>query len=98
LERRRELALLRATGFDTSDISRMILAENIFLLAAGLIVGIVCACIAVLPTVLQRGGSPPWITILVLSAGVVIVGFGASYVAVRAAVQSPILAALRSEV
>jgi hypothetical protein len=97
LERRRELALLRATGFDIAHLSRMILAENIFLLSAGLLTGIVCACIAVLPTVLQRGGSLPWITILFLAAGVATVGIVTSWLAVRAAVRSPILNALRSE-
>jgi predicted lysophospholipase L1 biosynthesis ABC-type transport system permease subunit len=98
LERRRELALLRATGFNTTHLSRMILAENVFLLFAGLISGILCACIAVLPTVFQRGGSPPWLTILLLVAGVTVVGYAASYIAVRIAVRSPILNALRSEV
>ncbi|HYP08434.1 MAG TPA: ABC transporter permease [Bryobacteraceae bacterium] len=97
LERRRELALLRATGFNTAHLSKMILAENIFLLAAGLLAGIVCASIAVLPTVIQRGGSLPWLTILLLSAGVAIVGLASSWLAVRVAVRSPLLSALRSE-
>jgi putative ABC transport system permease protein len=97
LERRRELALLRAAGFNTADISRMILAENLFMLAAGLLAGIVCAGIAVLPTVLQRGGSPPWLTVILLAVCVTVVGVAASLLAVRAAVRSPILTALRSE-
>ena len=97
LERRRELALLRATGYDTAALSRVILAENVFLLGAGLLTGILCACIAVLPTVLERGGSPPWLTIVLLSAGVGLVGFGTSWLAVRMAVRSPILNSLRSE-
>jgi ABC-type antimicrobial peptide transport system permease subunit len=97
LERRRELALLRAAGFNTANISRMILAENLFMLAAGLVAGIVCAAIAVLPTVLQRGGSPPWLTVILLALGVTVVGVLASLLAVRAAVRSPILNALRYE-
>ena len=36
LERRRELALLRASGYSTQDLSTMILAENTFLLVSGL--------------------------------------------------------------
>lgn len=97
LERRRELALLRATGFHTAHLTRMILAENIFILLAGLGIGAVCAFLAVAPTVLQRGGSPPWIALLALVLAVFAVGLAASLLAVRIAVRAPILAALRSE-
>ncbi len=97
LERRRELALLRATGYSTQNLSTMILAENAFLLVSGLIAGAVCACIAVLPTVIQRGGTPPWIALVVLVIAVLVVGIGTSLLAVRTAVRSSILSGLRSE-
>ena len=97
LERRRELALLRATGYSTQNLSTMILAENAFLLVSGLIAGAVCACIAVLPTVIQRGGTPPWIALVVLVIAVLVVGLGTSLLAVKTAVRSSILNGLRSE-
>ena len=37
LERRRELALLRAVGFARADIRRMVLSENTLLLGLGLL-------------------------------------------------------------
>ena len=61
----------------------MILAENAFLLVSGLIAGAVCACIAVLPTVIQRGGTPPWIALVVLVIAVLVVGIGTSLLAVE---------------
>ena len=97
LERRRELALLRASGYSTADLSTMIFAENAFLLVTGLITGVVCASIAVLPTVLHRGGSPPWAALTVLVTCVLFVGLGTSYIAVRAAVRAPILSGLHAE-
>lgn len=96
LERRQELALLRATGFNTQNLSAMILAENLFLLITGLFTGAICASIAVLPTVLQRGGTPPWFALVALVIAVLIVGLVASLLAVKAAVRSPILETLRS--
>ena len=59
LERRRELALLRAVGYDGRHVRLMILAETIFLLLAGLVAGVVCALIAVVPAWLAHGGGGP---------------------------------------
>jgi len=42
LERRSELALLRALGFRRSALGWLVLAENCYLLALGLSVGLVC--------------------------------------------------------
>ena len=97
LERRRELALLRASGFDRYALTKMILAENAFIVIAGVIIGAVCACIAVLPTVARRGGTLPWLSLAILIPAVVIVGLVSSFLAVREAVRTPLLNALRSE-
>ena len=97
LERRRELALLRAVGYQPSHLAKMTLAENLFLLAAGLGVGTACALVAVLPTVLQRGGSPPILSLVVLLGTVAVTGVAASLVALRFLSRSPLLEALRSE-
>jgi ABC-type antimicrobial peptide transport system permease subunit len=56
LERRRELALLRALGYTRSDFLTMVVAENVFLLVAGLIIGTCCALVAIAPVFLDRGG------------------------------------------
>ena len=43
LERRRELALLRALGYTQPDFLTMVVAENVLLLVGGLIIGTFCA-------------------------------------------------------
>ncbi len=97
LERRRELALLRAVGFDAGSVSTMILAEAAFLLGAGLLAGAVCAAIAIAPAWLGRGGSLPGAGLIGLLAGVVVAGLLSSFVATRAALSGKMMDALRAE-
>jgi hypothetical protein len=97
LERRRELALLRAVGFDAGSVSTMILAEAAFLLGAGLLAGAVCAAIAIAPAWLGRGGTLPGAGLIGLLAGVVVAGLLSSFVATRAALSGKMMDALRAE-
>ncbi len=97
LERRRELALLRAVGFDARNVSRMILAESAFLLSAGLAAGALCAAIAIAPAWLGRGGAMPGRGLLFLFAAVAVSGVLSSLVATRAALSGRMLDALRAE-
>jgi putative ABC transport system permease protein len=97
LERRRELALLRATGFQPNHLSLMILAENALLLGCGLLTGIVCALLAVAPALWTRGGQLSIVSLLLLLAAVFLTGLAASLMAVIAAQRSPLLTALRAE-
>jgi ABC-type antimicrobial peptide transport system permease subunit len=98
LERRRELALLGATGYRRSHIFGMIVAENALLLSAGLAIGAICAAIAIAPAAFERGGRLPaaggagLLVIAVLAAGLL-----SSVIATRAALRSPLLDALRAE-
>jgi putative ABC transport system permease protein len=97
LERRRELALLRALGYTRSDFMTMVVAENVFLLIAGLIIGTFCALVAIAPVFLDRGGRLPLDTLAMLLLGVLGTGLLASLGATIAALRSPLLAALRTE-
>jgi hypothetical protein len=97
LERRRELALLRAVGYRPAQLAMLVLAENLLLLLAGLATGTVCALLAIAPAVSSRGGRLPVASIGLLLAVVFATGIGASLAATRAALRSPLLAALRSE-
>ena len=97
LERRRELALLGAVGYDRAHIFTIVIAENLLLLAWGLAIGTACALVAIAPTVFERGGRLPltssgWLLVAVFAAGLL-----SSIVATRAALRTPLLAALRSE-
>ena len=97
LERRRELALLRAVGYRPAHLAAMVLAENVLLLLLGLGTGTICALLAIAPAAALRGGRLPVVSLSLLLIAVLVTGIGASLVATAAALRSPLLAALRSE-
>ena len=97
LERRRELALLRAVGYRAPHLSVMVLTENLFILVAGLATGAGCALVAVAPAVSVRGGHVPVNSIIGLLGLVLLTGIVTSFIATAAALRSPLLEALRSE-
>ena len=97
LERRRELALMRAVGYNSSHFTVMIIAENAFLLLAGVVTGTVCALLAIMPVFLTRHGQFSGISLGLLLLAVLISGFIASVVATWAAIRTPLLPALRAE-
>jgi ABC-type antimicrobial peptide transport system permease subunit len=96
-ERRRELALLRAVGYGTGHFSVMVLAENILLLFWGLLIGSVCALIAIAPAVVGHGGSFSLISLGLLLLAVLGSGLTASVLAVVASTRTALLPALRAE-
>jgi hypothetical protein len=97
LERRRELALLRAVGYNRAHFGLMIVAENALLLACGLLTGALSALPAIAPVVAARGGRLPFASLGMLLAAVVASGLAASLLATAAALRSPLLASLREE-
>jgi putative ABC transport system permease protein len=98
LERRREIALLRAVGYAPGDLFAIVAAENAVLLGCGLAVGAISAFVAIAPAALERGIRVPvsaggWLLLLAVAGA----GLLSSLVATRAALREPLLAALRSE-
>jgi len=97
IERRRELALLRAVGYNSSHFAAMVITENVLMLCCGLLVGFVCALLAIAPVLFERGGRLPNTSLGLLLLAVLLSGAIASLVATLAALRSPLLPALRSE-
>jgi hypothetical protein len=97
LERRGELALLKAVGFRQRGLVWMVLVETALLLGWGLVCGTVAALLAMGPHLLSRGADVPWLSVGGLLVGVFAVGLLAAGFAARAAVRTPTLATLRSE-
>ncbi|MDQ3257121.1 MAG: ABC transporter permease, partial [Acidobacteriota bacterium] len=97
LERRRELALLRAVGYHKFHFALMVIAENALLLFCGLVTGTVCALLAIAPVLLERGGRAPLLSLGVLLAAVIASGLVASLLATAAALRSPLITELRAE-
>ncbi|GJQ25337.1 MAG: ABC transporter permease [Phycisphaerae bacterium] len=100
LERRRELALLRAVGMSRVKLRFLVLVENAALLAAGLLIGIAASAVAVGPQLAgssQQASDAPWNQLaltLLLCTGC---GMAASAWAARTASRAPLLASLRRD-
>ena len=96
IERRAELATLRAFGFQRRLLSRMLFLESCFLLLIGMFIGIAAGLAAILAS---QGHLPsfPWFSLTITL--LFIFGFGiiANAVAVAVALRSPLLSTLKSE-
>jgi putative ABC transport system permease protein len=97
MERRKELALLRAVGYRPEHLRTMVIAENAFLLISGTAIGAVCAFIAIAPAFLSRSGHLPNPSLALLLLAIPVAGMAASLAAVRAITRAPLLETLRAE-
>ncbi len=97
LERRGELATLRAFGFRRRLLTRAVLAENAYLLIVGIAIGTVAGLVAAAPHVLAAGTGLPWSPIITTLALVLASGMAASVLAVRGTLRTPLLPALKRE-
>lgn len=97
LERRGELALLRAVGLSKSLLAQLVLFENLALLAAGLLCGTAAALVAVLPHAFGHGAGIPWTWLAATLAAVLLAGLIAGAASVRAVLRMPLLASLRGD-
>jgi putative ABC transport system permease protein len=97
MERRKELALLRAVGYRPEHLRTMVIAENAFLLVAGTAIGAVCALVAIAPAFTERGGHLPNPSLALLLLAAPLAGMVASLAAVRAVTRAPLLETLRAE-
>jgi ABC-type antimicrobial peptide transport system permease subunit len=97
LERRGELALMRANGFRRGRLLQMIFVENAVLLLGGLVVGCVAAGVALVPQWAPQAAGVPWRSLLGLLGVIGAVGLAAGWLATRSALQAPIVPALRGD-
>jgi ABC-type antimicrobial peptide transport system permease subunit len=75
LERKREIAVMIATGFDTKPIFKIIAFEYFILLVAGVLTGLIAAVIAVLPAFLSPGSDASGSTVALVVALILVNGF-----------------------
>jgi hypothetical protein len=97
LERRSELALLQAVGFGRPSISKLVLAENAFVLVFGVLIGAGTAVLASLPHLWSGLAEPPWASLLMTLALILAVGLTAGAIAARTSLNQPLLPSLRRE-
>lgn len=97
LERRGELAAMRAFGFRARSLTYMVVAENTLLLFAGLVIGTVAALVTVAPHLLSAAAAVSWPTILGTLVAIFLAGLVVCTVAAAGALRTPLLEALRSD-
>ncbi|MFC2166454.1 FtsX-like permease family protein [Acidobacteriota bacterium] len=97
MERRGELALLRAVGFSRKSVQAIVLFEHFTLLAAGIFYGMFAALLASLPSLLTPGAKIPYPTILIIFVAIGLNGGIWTYVAAKMATKEDLSPALRKE-
>lgn len=95
LERRKELATMRAIGFTRKRLASLVMGETASLLAIGIGCGVLCAILAVLPHAMSKGISPPIIEPVLLVAGIFVFGLLAGVIAAGRVVRMHLLDSLR---
>jgi putative ABC transport system permease protein len=97
LERRAELALLRAVGYTERQAGSVVMAEHLFLLAAGLAAGTAAAALAIAPAVARPEIHLPYGLLAVFLVGTAILSLLWIRLAASFALRSPLIGALRNE-
>lgn len=95
LDRRGELALLRAVGFSERRLAWLVVCETAFLLGCGLAAGTLSALIAMGPHLVGAGADFSWAEVAGLLLSVFCAGLLGALAAARAAVSTPVVATLR---
>jgi putative ABC transport system permease protein len=97
LERQGELAMLRALGFNKHALLRMVCYEHLYLLAAGLLAGLICAIVSVTPSIRVATGQLPFVLLTIMTLMIGISGVFWVVISTGMALRGAILTPLRNE-
>ncbi len=97
LERRGELAMLRAVGFERARIRWMVFYEHWGLMLAGVVCGGIAAIVAVIPALQSPAGQVPYVSLGATVAAIVFSGALWVWLAGTLALRGDLLDALRHE-
>lgn len=75
LERRREIAVMQAIGFNNKPLFRIITTEYLTLLFAGVLIGFLAAVVATLPALLSNNTDVSFSTVAIVVALILVNGF-----------------------
>ena len=96
-ERKSELALLRAVGFEKSAIKRFVLSEYLGLLVSGLLIGTVTAALAVLPTMLSPTTDVPYALLGATLGGVLLLAGAWTWIATNLSLRGNLLEGFKGD-
>lgn len=94
-ERRGELALMQAVGFEAGQLRRLLLTEHVALLLLGVGLGTGAAALAVLPALGTPSSGIPWSSLALTLSAVVLNGLVWTIIAVTRALRGRLLEGLR---
>jgi putative ABC transport system permease protein len=97
LERRGELAMLRAVGFSRDALKKMVFHEHTGLMIAGLTFGIIAALVAVSPALKSPGADVPYLSLTLTIFAIATSGLLWIWLATIFALSGKMLDALRNE-
>jgi len=95
-QRKKEFALMLATGFSFKKIRNIIFSEQILILIAGVFSGVVSAVVATLPTI-KRSADIPWLFLAIMVIGIILTGLIALILSVRAISAESLTSSLKKE-
>jgi putative ABC transport system permease protein len=98
LDRRAEIAMLRAIGFSRFNLAVMILAEHAWLMLMGLFAGVFAALIAIAPTLKSVADVFKWRSMHWMLLAIVATGLSSMLLAAWSALRAPVLDGLKSDV
>jgi putative ABC transport system permease protein len=94
--RKKEFALLMASGFAVKKIRKMILTEQMIILIAGIISGVIPAVVSTLPTLMNNRGIP-WLYLLLMITAIAATGSAALFTSVRTITGKALSASLKKD-
>ena len=96
LERKKELGLMRAIGFQRNTLAKMVVLENAWLLIIGLGIGIFSALFTTIPHWLVGTATAPWLELSLMFGVIITVGLLVGFYASRIISKTPLLESLRT--
>ncbi|HUW17940.1 MAG TPA: ABC transporter permease [Sedimentisphaerales bacterium] len=97
VDRRGELGMLRAVGFDKAALKRMVFYEHSGLMLAGLVCGVAAAVLAVGPALRSPGAQVPYFSLILMVTAIAVSGIVWIRIAAGFALSGRLLDALRNE-
>jgi hypothetical protein len=97
MERKQEIAIYQAIGFDHSYIMKLILVENLCVLLAGVGIGIIAAFVGILPSFFSSAFHLPGVFLIIIILLILISGLLWIYFPVKSALKNNLVEVLRKE-
>jgi len=94
--RKREFALMLATGFPLRVIKKMIISEQVLIFFAGVTTGVISALIATLPSIMTSQDIP-WSSLILMIFAILTTGFAALMISVMSVTKTSLTLSLKKE-